>query len=270
MSKSDVDGVCENLESCKLDVEKTIRDEELFKVPPANEDCPICMIRLPSAKMGCRYNSCCGKMICSGCVHAPVYDNQGNKVNNKKCPFCRTPRPTSEEVLERYKKRVELDDANAIYTLGSFIYREGINGYTQDHTKALELFHRSGKLGYAGAYCNVGLAYIYGMGVEFNKKKAIHYYELAAMKGCIISRGFLGDMEGKAGNMDRALKHRIIAVRSGDSDSLIKIRDLYSKGHATKEDYTTALRLYQKYLGEIKSVQRDKAAAFDKEKYGYY
>jgi len=269
MSKSDVDGVCENLESCKLDVEKKIIDEELFKQPPPLEDCPICMIRLPSAKMGCRYNSCCGKMICSGCVHAPVYDNQGNKVNNKKCPFCRTPHPTSEEVLERYKKRVDLDDDKAIYTLGSF-YRDGVNGYPQDHTKALELYHRAAELGCTDAYCNVGLAYEYSVGVEHDFTKATHYYGLAAMKGCVIARGFLGDMEGKAGNMNRALKHYMIAVRSGDSDSLNKIRDFYSKGHATKDEYTTALRLYQSYLGEIKSRQRDEAAAFDSEKYQYY
>jgi len=36
---------------------------------------------------------------------------------------------------------------------------------------------------------------------------------------------------------------------------------MYSKGHATKADYTKALQSYQAYLDEIKSDQRDKAAA---------
>ena len=45
---------------------------------------------------------------------------------------------------------------------------------------------------------------------------------------------------------------------------------MYSNGHyATKEDYTKALQLYQTYLVEIKSAQRDKAAAFNKE-FRYY
>ena len=44
---------------------------------------------------------------------------------------------------------------------------------------------------------------------------------------------------------------------------------MYTNGKATKEDYTTALRAYQEYLGEIKSVQRDKAAAAS-ERYRYY
>ena len=69
--------------------------------------------------------------------------------------------------------------------------------------------------------------------------------------------------------MDRALKHNMIAVRSGYYDSLKKIQDMYSFSLATKEDYTKALRSYQTYLGEIKSRQRDEAAAAHDE-YKYY
>ena len=65
------------------------------------------------------------------------------------------------------------------------------------------------------------------------------------------------------------MKHRMIAVSSGYDGSLVRIKQLYTDGHATKEDYTKALKLYQAYLGEIKSVQRDKAAAAD-ERNRYY
>ena len=40
-------------------------DEELFKQPPPKEDCPICLITLPSFHTGVKYVSCCGKVICS-------------------------------------------------------------------------------------------------------------------------------------------------------------------------------------------------------------
>ena len=63
--------------------------------------------------------------------------------------------------------------------------------------------------------------------------------------------------------MDRALKHFMIAVRGGYADSLKQIQNLYTNGHATKEDYTKALQSYQAYLSEIKSKQRDEAAAVD-------
>ena len=77
-------------------------------------------------------------------------------------------------------------------------------------------------------------------------------------------------MEGEVGNTERALKHFMIAVGDGCSDSLAMIKQMYTKGHATKEDYMKALQVYQEYLGEIKSVQRDKAAASSHEEYGYY
>ena len=71
----------------------------------------------------------------------------------------------------------------------------------------------------------------------------------------------LGIKEENKVNMDRAVRHYMIAVGSGYNRSLKKIQELYSNGHATKEDYTTALQLYQEYLGEIKRKQRDEAAA---------
>ena len=122
----------------------------------------------------------------------------------------------------------------------------------------------------AGAFNNIGFIYESGRGVEMDKKKAQHYYELAAMRGHITARHALGNMELRVGNLDRAIKHYMIAVGDGDAaDSLHMIQQLYSDGHVTKEDYTQALRLYQEYLGAIKSAQRDEAAAYD-DGYKYY
>ena len=137
----------------KKDCEEHIRlatekHEKLFKQPPLlHEDCPICFLRMPSlAPTGFKYYACCGKVVCSGCCHAPVYDNEGNKVEIEKCPFCRTPTPTSEKVLiERMKIRVEKDDPIAMYNVGC-CYRNGDLGLPQDYTKALELYHRAGRL----------------------------------------------------------------------------------------------------------------------------
>lgn len=250
-----------------------LHDEELFKQPPTKEDCPICFQQLPLLHTGRRYKTCCGKEICSGCVHAPVFDGQGNLVDNDRqneCAFCRTPAPTSdEEAVKREKKRIETGDPIAIYNHGNY-YREGTNGFPQDYTKALELWLRAGGLGLAEAFGNIGMVYEFGHGVEVDKNKAKYYTELAAIRGNATARHNLGINEGRAGNMDKALKHHMIAIGSGEVDSLNYIKCLYSaEGHATKEDYTKALHLYQIYLGEIKSVQRDKAAAAH-EYYRYY
>ena len=96
-------------------------------------------------------------------------------------------------------------------------------------------------------------------------KKAMHYYELAAMRGNVDSRHNLGVTENKAGNVERALRHFMIAVADGHNGSLKEIQKLYSNGHAAKDEYTKALRSYQKYLAEVKSSQRDEAAAANEE-----
>ena len=246
-----------------------LHDEKLFKEPPSQHgDCPICMIRIPNLNNGWRYQTCCGKVICGGCIRAPVYDNQGNKVDivkQNQCAFCRVVAPhTMGEANERERKRIELDDPIAIFNLGND-YFKGTNGYPQDYVKALELLYRAGELGHAMAYSNIGYAHTYGKGVKIDKTKAIHYYEISAMMGNERARHNLGATEHNAGNMHKAVKHYTIAVRGGHSDSLKKIQQLYLNGHATKDDYTTALKSYQVYLGEIKSIQRDKAAADDDE-----
>ena len=203
---------------------------------------------------------------------SPRYDNLGNKVDNQKCPFCRTAYPkTEKEQIERLEKRVEKDDPLAIYNLG-VCYSKGLRGYPQDYGKALELWHRAAELGYSTkAYLNIGYSYEKGEGVQVHKEKASHYYELAAIGGDVTARHCLGNMEMEAGNIDRALKHFMLAVGGGDANPLKQIRILYSKGHATIDDDTKALQLYQDYLGEIKSVQRDKAAAADdNDRFRYY
>ena len=234
-----------------------LHDEALFKQPPPREDCPICFLLLPSLHTGRRYKSCCGKIICSGCIHA-ITMTSGNNM----CPFCRTPNHISyEELNEREKKRAEVGDTVAIHSLGCY-YDEGSFDFPQDREKALEFWHRAAELGYKAAYNNIGVAYSNGVGVERDEKKAKHYYELAAMGGSEFARHNLGAYEANSGNMNRALKHFMIAVRSGDNVSLKTIQQLYSKGYVTKDDFAKALKAYQAYLDEVKSDDRDKAAAF--------
>jgi len=94
--------------------------------------------------------------------------------------------------------------------------------------------------------------------------------EGAGYGGNVKARYNLGVKEAREGNFDRSIKHFLISVGSGCLTSTKCIKDLYSNGHATKEQYTKALQTYQTYLGEIKSRQRDEAAAFDNENYRYY
>ena len=239
-------------------------DEKLFKQPPPNEDCPICMLTIPTLITGSKYRACCGKIICSGCIYAVAKRDGGVSL----CPFCRTPGPTSKESVELMKKRMEVDDAVAIYNLGC-CYHDGLDGLPQDHAKALELWHQAGELGNTKSYYSIGVAYDLGNGVGRDEKKAKYYYELAAMRGHVTSRHNLGCFEARTCNWDRAFKHCMISAGIGYTNSLNAIRQMFMNGQATKDDYAKALRAHQAYLVEIKSPQRDEAAA-SIENFKYY
>ena len=242
-----------------------LHDEKLFKHPSPDEDCPICFMRMPALGTGRTYMECCGKVICCGCIHA--FRSRVTKKEHDVCSFCRARPPESdEEMIKRYEKRIELNDAQAIHHMGSYCAK-GIYGLPQNYAKALEFYLRAGKLGHAAANYNIGIAYHTGSrGVERDEKKALHYYELAAMRGQLDARHNLGAMESRSGNKDRTLKHYMTAVKDGGSTSLDDIKRMYETGFATKDDYAKALLSYQAYLDKIKCDQRDEAAAL----YGKY
>ena len=253
-------------EHVRLAAEQAARlhDEALFKQPPLlYGDCPICFLRLPSKISGSAYMTCCGKVICCGCIYAVRTKTKKHSL----CAFCRVPNANSgKDNVKRLNRRIDRGDPIAMYNIGGCYYR-GDMEFRQDITKALELFHEAGKLGYAPAYNNIGACYHNGEGVEVDQRKAIYYYELAAMAGNEVARNNLGCIEWQTGNFDRAKKHWMIAVRNGNSESLATIQSLYSDGHATKEDYAKSLQAYQVYLGEIKSDQRDEDAAVSGDPY---
>ena len=135
------------------------------------------------------------------------------------CAFCRAPTPTSEgEEVKRTKKLMKADNADAFHQFAGF-YVKGNHGMPQDMTKANELLLKAGELGCAEAYFIVGSLYNIGRGVEIDKKKAIHFFELAAMNGEVYARHYLGCMEKGTGNYHRAMKHFVLCARSGYKDS---------------------------------------------------
>jgi hypothetical protein len=224
-------------------------DEKLFKQPPPNEDCPICYLRLPIERDQKNYESCCGKMLCCGCVRAHAV--AAADTERFKCVFCRTEAFTSDEVLiERLKKRAEANDAQAIYNLGT-CYLLGTMGLRQDHAKALELYDKSAKLGHHRAHYGLSVYYQTGCIGEKDTRKATYHAQLDD----------LGRDEGNAGNMDRAYKHWMISANDGCNSSMKAVQEGYKIGLVTKDDYANTTRAYGNSIDEMKSDDRDRAAA---------
>ena len=61
------------------------------------------------------------------------------------------------------------------------------------------------------------------------------------------------------GRFERARKHFVIAANLGFHDSLKDIKELYTHGHASKEDDADALRAYQAAVDATKSSGRERA-----------
>eukprot|EP00979_Chaetoceros_neogracilis_P013164 scaffold3710_cov286-Chaetoceros_neogracile.AAC.21 len=234
-------------------------DEKLFKQPPPNEDCPICCLRLPNEENQKGYLSCCGKIVCCGCFHA--HEVAAADTEKLKCVFCRTEVTSSDEMkIERIEKRVEANDAQAMFQLGC-CYELGMKGLRQDTAKALELYHKTAKLGNNTAHYNLSAYYHTGDIVEKDTGKETYHLQLGAMAGNVRARHNLGCAEGNAGNMDRAYKHLMIAANDGYDSSMKGVQEGHKRGFVTKDDYAKTMCAYGNSIYEMKSDDRDRAAA---------
>jgi hypothetical protein len=256
-----------------------IRDEALFKDPPPKEDCPICFLPMPIKLVCCvslppatissvpicefadahqelasermeQYYPCCGKSICAGCAYS--LDQSGNMKN---CPFCNSDRAgkTDEEDVNELTKRADANDAGAITALGSW-YLHGVNSCPEDRTKAIELMARAADLGSSRAHFSLGCNYDVKRG---DLKKAKFHYEAAAMAGHEVARHNLGVMEYKSGNMERSIKHCIIAASAGDFAAMGAMRTAFDKGMVSRDAIDSALTLYNNSCAEMRSEARD-------------
>jgi hypothetical protein len=252
-----------------------LRDEALFKDPPAKEDCPICFLPMPVKLICCLslppatilsvpiydyeiehsigkatevYYSCCGKSICGGCV-----DSFCKSGNDDKCPFCNSDRDkTDEDEVEEIMKRVEVNDAGAMYVLGSH-YCHGTYELPQDLERAIALWKQAAKLGSSKAHNELGVHFQEGGDL---KKKKFHY-EAAAMAGHEGARYNLGCNETQSGNMERALKHWTIAASAGHYIAMRNMLVAFSKGSVSRDEIDPILTAYNNSCADMRSEARD-------------
>ena len=101
---------------------------------------------------------------------------------------------TYEERVKRIKKLMECGNAVAFFEMAG-IYERGTHGLPQDFAKATELWLKAGELGCAVAYCNLGLSYRNGRGVEVSRKRRnISMSSQLLMNGDLLARQNLGCM----------------------------------------------------------------------------
>ena len=254
-----------------------LRDEALFKDPPAKEDCPICFLPMPVRLICCmslppatitsvpicdfaiankeltnktmkQYYSCCGKGICGGCVHSFV--QSGNK---KKCPFCKADHvgKTDEERITELMKRVEVNDAGAIFMLAGH-YELG-RGLSQDRARAIALLTQAAELGSSPAHYNLGNDYRQ----RGDMKKAKFHWEATAMAGHEGARHNLGCIEFESGNKEQSIKHWTIAASAGEYMSMQNLLGQFKQGFVSRDTIDSILTAYNNSCAEMRSEARD-------------
>ena len=237
---------------CKQRVAK-LRDELLFKQPESSHlgDCPICSLPLPLVPEKSTLMTCCSKVICDGCDYANHKRENEMRLQHS-CPFCRKATPaTIEENYKRNMKRVKMNDPVAISQEGVKHYDEG------DYRSAIECFTKAAELGNADAHCRLSCMYQLGCGVEKDGGKFVHHLEEAAIGGHPDARYGLGYHEWHINrNIERAVKHWIIAATQGDDSAVKELLSAFRNGDLSKDDLASTLRAHKAAVDATESPQR--------------
>ena len=233
-----------------------LRDELLFKQPESTHlgDCPICMVPLSLDKSKSTIASCCSKVICKGCTFANMKREKEMRLQPV-CPFCRKPAPkTMEENDKQRMKRIEANDPAAMCQWAGMQKQKG------NYAIAFEYYTKAAELGDAEAhYWLAGLYHKGQQGIMMDKGKYTHHLEEAAIGGHPNARFNLGFEENSDDNIERAMRHWMIAATQGDNDAMKALMTKFRAGNVSKEDLDTTLRAHKAAVDATKSPQREEA-----------
>ena len=256
-----IDHELEHKEACKKRAAE-LRDELLFKKPESSHlgDCPLCCLPLPLDISKCTMNNCCSKFICRGCAHADmIREYEGRLIHS--CEFCRKPTPETEEGSRKQRmKRVKANDPVALCHEGMVQYNKG------EYIKAFEYYEKAASLGDIHAQYLLAGLYGDGEGVEKDREKFKWNLEEAAIGGHPHARYLIGLEEVKNGNIERAVKHWIIAATQGYDSAIKMLMTAFKEGDLSKEDLAATLRAHKAAVDATKSPQRRAAEEFYKNK----
>eukprot|EP00984_Skeletonema_dohrnii_P006917 scaffold2465_cov93-Skeletonema_dohrnii-CCMP3373.AAC.1 len=172
--------------------------------------------------------------------------------------FCREPTPSTGKECEKQRmKRIEANDPVALC-------EEGVKQYVKadDYNSAFEYFTRAAGLGDMEAHYQLSRMYHKGHGIEKDSEKELHHAEEAAIGGHPSARCGLGFHEYDNGNIERAVKHWIIAAAQGHDFSIKKLMEEFRSGIVSKDDLAAALRANQAAVDSAKSPQREAAEEY--------
>ena len=239
----------------KLNLGEELDIGPLEKVPP-REECPICMRVMPIHQHLHSYAGCCGKTLCRSCEFQ--HQTRSGEMVGRTCAFCRTALPKSdEEILVQIRKRVELNDPVALWTL-SLHYGHGRLGLPVDQAKCVDLLRQAADLGCPSAQFALGSYHHTGeMGLEQNEEKAFKCWEKAAEGGHLPSVHNLGCVEADNGDNVAAMRHWRLSASGGSKRSMANLVVCFEDGLLRHGALAETLQAMYRSRAEMRSKDRD-------------
>mmetsp|Transcript_11289 Transcript_11289/g.18665 ORF Transcript_11289/g.18665 Transcript_11289/m.18665 type:complete len:264 (-) Transcript_11289:60-851(-) len=231
-------------------------DERLFQQPNSNHlgDCPICCAPLPYDVTRCSMQLCCSKVICKSCFLQNLVTERRQKLTPK-CPFCRETLKSKAKLYKNTMTRIKANDPIATFQFAADCHRAG------DLAKALEYYAKAAELGDAEAHLRLAGMFHNGQGVQPSVEKEMSHLEAAALCGHPIARHTLGSHEMMKGNIERGMKHYIIASNQGNKMSMTSVMDGFRQGYVTKEELAATLRTHKNAYDAMNTPERVKTEA---------
>ncbi len=237
-----------------------LHDKELFSQPDGSHlgECPICFLPLSIDRRKSMVILCCSRIVCKGCVYDNVMANKHDPIKARRCPFCREPGTDDAEYRKRRTERIEANDPVALSQMGMDLCDEG------DYDSSFEYLTKASELGDSEAHFLLGMMYYEGEGVEKDDEKSNYHchWEKAAIGGHPIARYNLAGIDEENGNIERSVKHHIIAANLGYEESMKALWRNYSARNITKEDLEAALRTRKTAIDATISPRRKVAEEF--------
>ena len=271
--------------------------------PSSHRDCPICYHRLPIDAGEHVYHTCCGQVICKGCVigklrtqlkeFQPQFKELGRIIegttpeeeqfrliekhgsNIYVCPYCRTPPPDDEqESLQRLYDRIEIcndrDYTIALNQLGSH-YKTGQQGLPRNLTKAEELYKKAYDLDDPDAAWNLYFLYHeYYHDKKEKERKCLLRGEMLGNLECtqVLAKRAYCDSEraycDSGYNMENFVRLCVKSVRlGGDTDDIDDLWWCYRENLLSKNAVATTLRANQALKDEVTTERRDFANRYE-------
>lgn len=148
-----------------------------------------------------------------------------------------------------------INDPAAIYERGWDFYTDGV------YNTAFEYWTKAAAIGDVAARYQLSVMYERALGVEEDEKKQLEHLKAAAVAWNTYARYYLGCIEWRQNEKERAIKHWIIGSKLGHDKSLKEVKDCYEHDEVSKEDFATTLRAHQAAVDATKSPQREEAEA---------